>query len=91
MHRYIYLRIFLKYWYITIITSYFSFVYSCRLVVDWQLSRHDTGKPVSKEPDQVPNTEDKYDQADDSGSDQETSYIKTRSGRNAKMAQKKDQ
>ena len=40
----------------------------------------------------MPSTGDKFDQGDDSGSsDQETSYIKTRSGRSAKMAQKKDQ
>ena len=65
---------------------------SCRLVVDWQLSRHDTGKSDNKEPGQEPNTGDKFDQADDSGSsDHETSYIKTRSGRSAKIAQKKDQ
>jgi len=69
----------------------FFLLLSCRLVVDWQLSRHDSSKPGSKEPGQVPNTEDKYDPADnDSGSsDHETSIIKTR--RQAKMAQKKDQ
>ena len=71
---------------------FFSFN-SCRLVVDWQLSRHDTNKQGSKEPSQVPNTADKFDPADDDSgsSDHETSYIKTRSGRTVKMAQKKDQ
>ena len=74
------------------ISSYLFNINSCRLVVDWQLSRHDTGKPENKDPVQVPNSGDKFDQADDSGSsDHETSYIKTRSGRNAKMAAKKDQ
>ena len=63
------------------------------MVVDWQLSRYDTSKPGSKEPGQVPNTAEKFDQPDDDSgsSDDETSYIKTRSGRNVKMAQKKDQ
>ena len=41
----------------------------------------------------MPNTAEKFDQPDDDSgsSDDETSYIKTRSGRNVKMAQKKDQ
>ena len=74
------------------ISSYFHDINSCRLVVDWQLSRHDTGKQENKEPVQVPSTGEKFDQADDSGSsDNEAPYIKTRSGRSTKMAQKKDQ
>jgi len=71
----------------------FFLLLSCRLVVDWQLSRYDTSKQGSTEPGQVPNTAEKFDQPDDDSgsSDDETSYIKTRSGRNVKMAQKKDQ
>ena len=88
------LKQFVQYNYEFIIFHLFFFlgINSCRLVVDWQLSRHDTGKQENKEPVQVPSTGDKFDQVDDNdSSDQETSYIKTRSGRSAKMSQKKDQ
>lgn len=70
----------------------FFLLLSCRLVVDWQLARQEVSDAVINESIKVPNAEDKFDEADDDDlSDHETPYIKTRSGRNAGVAQKKDQ
>ena len=64
---------------------------SCRLVVDWQLARNEAGKSGGTESVKAPNDEDRFDEADADLSDNEPSYIKTRSGGNTSMAQKKDQ
>ena len=66
---------------------------SCRLVVDWQLARNEAGKSGGTESVQASNDEDVFDESDtDIGlSDHQTSYIKTRSGGNTSMAEKKDQ
>ena len=71
------------------------FICSCRLVVDWQLARNEATKSgstieSSKAQDSAAETFDQTDN-DLSDSETETSYMKTRSGRNVNMAQKKDQ
>ena len=71
------------------------FICSCRLVVDWQLARNEASKSGSTiESSKVQdNAAETFDQTDNdlSDSETETSYMKTRSGRNVNMAQKKDQ
>ena len=71
------------------------FICSCRLVVDWQLARNEASKSGSSiEPSKAQdNAAETFDQTDNdlSDSETETSYMKTRSGRNVNMAQKKDQ
>ena len=71
------------------------FMCSCRLVVDWQLARNEaskSGSPIESSKAQD-NAAENFDQTDNdlSDSETETTYMKTRSGRNVNMAQKKDQ
>jgi len=71
----------------------FFLLLSCRLVVDWQLARNETGNTAGNDSVKATNDEDRFNQADtDSGlSDNQEPYIKTRSKRNISMEQKKDQ
>ena len=65
------------------------------MVVDWQLARNEASKSGSSiEPSNAQDSAaENFDQTDNdlSDSETETSYMKTRSGRNVNMAQKKDQ
>ena len=69
------------------------FLISCRLIVDWQLARNEASESGDTESVKAPNDEDKFDESDTdvSLSDNQAPYIKTRSGGNKIMAQKKDQ
>jgi hypothetical protein len=69
------------------------FLISCRLIVDWQLARNEAGESEGTESVKAPNDEDRFDESDTdvSLSDNQATYIKTRSGGNKIMAQKKDQ
>jgi len=73
----------------------FFLLLSCRLVVDWQLARNEASKSGStiESSKAQDNAAETFDQTDNdlSDSETETSYMKTRSGRNVNMAQKKDQ
>ena len=65
------------------------------MVVDWQLARNEASKSGStiESSKAQDNAAETFDQTDNdlSDSETETSYMKTRSGRNVNMAQKKDQ
>ena len=62
-------------------------------MVDWQIARNESNEDLKPSGTKSASADDKYDRSDDdsSASDHQTSYMKTRSGRNVSMAQKKDQ